>query len=379
MIKIQLYKIILNVKKYSLKAGIVGLPNVGKSTLFNAFGSGKALAANYPFATIEPNVGIVTVPDDRLIKLSEIVKPEKITNLTMKMVDIAGLVKGASKGDGLGNKFLSHIREVDTIAQVVRCFENDVIANVNNTVDPCRDVDIIETELILKDIETLEKILKKAEKLSKKDTKLLEKYNFYISLFQHLSLGKVAKIIKITNPEHKLFLDEIQLLTTKPIIYVANISENHQDNKDHVEKLEKLVSSKNSVLIKVCAELEAQMIELEKNDRIEFMNNLGIKESSLEKLIKAAYQSLDIVTFYTQGPTEVRAWNVKKGSTAPQAGREIHSDFESHFIKAEIIKYDDFIKFNGHESSLKQNKKITSEGKEYIVKDGDIILFKKKN
>jgi GTP-binding protein YchF len=365
-------------KQYSIKFGIVGLPNVGKSTLYNAFGSGKALAANYPFATIEPNISLVNVPDERLEKLRELANSERIVPTTMKVVDIAGLVKGASKGDGLGNKFLANIREVDMITQVVRCFESDVIANVNANVDPCRDVEIIETELILKDLENLDKAITKLSKLAARELKAAQKLKFYQDLKAHLESGKVARSLKVTNVENIASCEELQLLTSKPIIYVANISENPKDNLDHVEKLQALVSERNSILLPICAELEAQIIELENPvERKEFMESIGMKETSLNALIKAAYKSLNLVTYFTLGPQEARAWTVHNGATAPQAGRVIHTDFETHFVKAEVTKFEDFVKY-GSEAACKQHRKIRTEGKEYIVQDGDIMLFKKK-
>ena len=289
------------------------------------------------------------------------------------------MIKGASKGDGLGNKFLSNIKEVDAIVQVVRCFENELIANVNDSVNPIRDVEIVETELILKDLENIEKSFIKLEKMAKRDAKLQERAQIAKLLKEHLESGKLASNFTFKSDDFFKYMNELQLLTYKPIIYVANMSENSQENKDHYDKLKAYVDSKKGIVLPICCELESQIGELEdKEERNEFMKSMNMSEPSLNKLIRASYSKLNLVTFFTQGDTEVRAWDVKKNSTAPQAGSAIHSDFEEFFIKADVISYDDFMKYKSEEK-CKAAKKIRSEGKEYIVQDGDIILFKKKN
>jgi len=356
------------------KCGIVGLPNVGKSTLFNALTNAGIDSANYPFCTIEPNVGIVPVKDHRLYEISNIVNPKKIVSTSMEFVDIAGLVEGASKGEGLGNQFLSNIRETEAIVHVVRAFDNEDVVHVAGKISPLDDIEIINTELILADLAVVEKIYERALKSTKSGQKdglplieLLEK------ILPVLEEGKSIRTLTFNSAESKL-LKGFQLLTFKPVLYVANVSENGFSENPYLDSIVKFAENENSQHISICAELEAQLSDLNEEEKTEFLNDIGQNESGLDKLIKAGYQLLGLETFFTAGVQEVRAWTVSKGSTAPQAAGKIHTDFEKGFIRAETISFQDYINFNG-EKGAKEAGKLRSEGKEYIVKDGDIIHF----
>ncbi len=361
-----------------MKIGIVGLPNVGKSTLFNSITKAGAECANYPFCTIEPNVGVVAVPDERVEKLAEIYNPQKVTNAVVEFVDIAGLVKGASKGEGLGNKFLSHIREVDSIVQVVRCFENSNIVHVDGSVDPIRDIETINLELIFADLETIEKRLDRAKKMLKAD----KKYQFEIDTLEKvkeaLDNGKCARTLSYTD-EEKEVLKEAFLLTMKPVLYVANISEKEIetiDSNENVKKVEDYAMAENAEVIPLCVKIEEELSTLEKEDKEEMLTALGLDESGLDKLIKASYKLLGLMSFLTAGEPEVRAWTIKIGTKAPQAAGKIHSDIERGFIKAEVISFDDLMKCSGSMVQAKEKGMVRSEGKEYIMQDGDIVLFR---
>jgi len=361
----------------ALQCGIVGLPNVGKSTLFNALTSAKALAANYPFATKEPNIGMITVPDERLDKLSELVQPEKVQPTTVEIVDIAGLIKGASKGEGLGNQFLANIREVDAIVHVVRCFVDDNVIHVDGNVDPVRDKDIIDTELILKDIESVEKRLDKQKKAAKGGDKLEGKRVEIIeTMMTHLSDSKPARSLDLSEDGREM-LSEMQLLTAKPIIYVCNVDEESViDGNEHTKAFAKCIVGEDAEMILISAGIEADIAELEtKEERMEFIEAMGLAEAGVNQVIRACYNILNLITYFTAGVKEVRAWTVLKGSTAPQAAGVIHTDFEKGFIRAEVIKYADYTE-HGSESAVKTAGKQGIEGKEYIVTDGDIMHFR---
>ncbi len=361
----------------ALKCGIVGLPNVGKSTLFNALTSAKALAANFPFATKEPNIGIITVPDPRLDKLAELVNPQKTIPTTVEILDIAGLIKGASQGEGLGNQFLANIREVDAIIHVVRCFDDDNIVHVDGSIDPVRDKEIIDTELILKDIETLEKRLDKFNKQAKGgDKEELKKVVFAERLMEHLSNENPARSFDRHDDESDLF-DDLYLLTAKPILYVCNVDENAVlDGNDHTTRLSDCVKDENAELLLVCAGIEAEIAELDSSEeRMEFVQEMGLKEPGVNRLIFSAYKLLDLFTYFTAGEKEVRAWTVRNGAKAPEAAGVIHSDFETGFIRAEVIGYDDFTSL-GSEAAVKEAGKMRVEGKGYLVKDGDVMHFR---
>lgn len=358
-----------------IKCGIVGLPNVGKSTLFNALTRAQIAAENYPFCTIDPNVGIVPVPDPRLGVLASIAKSEKQLPATVEFVDIAGLVAGASKGEGLGNKFLSHIRETDAIAHVVRCFENDDIVHVAGKIKPLDDVEVINTELALADLDTVERGLQRAEKASKAgDKDAIKQRDLLKKLKEHLDSGQPARSL-IKDPEERKLLHELHLITIKPLMYVANVSENGFTNNPHLDSVRELAARENSEVVAVCAAIEAEIAQLEEADRADFLKDIGLDEPGLNRVIRAGYRLLGLQTYFTAGPKEARAWTVRVGATAPQAAGVIHTDFEKGFIRAEVIAFDDYVNFKG-EQGAKEAGKLRLEGKEYIVQEGDVMHFR---
>ena len=360
-----------------MKLGIVGLPNVGKSTLFNSITKAGAECANYPFCTIEPNVGVVPVPDERLNKLAEMYNPQKTTHAVIEFVDIAGLVKGASKGEGLGNKFLSHIRETDAIVEVVRCFEDGNVVHVDGSVDPIRDIETINLELIFADLEMVNKRLDKARKNLKADKKYQTEIDLFERIKKTLEEGKSARTLDFNEDELPI-VKETFLLTTKPILYVANISESQIDNAENdplVLKVKEYAAQENAEVIPLCVKIEEELSGLDDDDKKEMLEAMGLEESGLDKVIKRSYDLLGLMSFLTAGEPEVRAWTIKKGTKAPQAAGKIHSDIERGFIKAEVVSFDDLISSGGMVQA-KEKGLVRQEGKEYIMQDGDIVLFK---
>ena len=363
-----------------MKLGIVGLPNVGKSTLFNSLTKAGAESANYPFCTIDPNVGVVTVPDERLNVLGEMYHTKKIIPAAIEFVDIAGLVKGASKGEGLGNQFLANIREVDAIVHVVRCFENSNIVHVDGSINPLRDIETINLELIFSDLEILERRISKVSKVARNDKSAAKELGLLNKVKAHLEDGKLAKTFEeVDDEEEQAWLESYNLLTYKPVIYAANVSEDDladdAANNEGVQAVREYAKGEQSEVFVVCAEIEAEISELDDDEKKMFLEDLGLKESGLEKLIKASYKLLGLISYLTAGEPEVRAWTITEGTKAPQAAGKIHSDFERGFIRAEVVSYDDLIACGGH-TAAKEKGLIRLEGKDYVVKDGDIMLFR---
>jgi GTP-binding protein YchF len=357
----------------AIRCGIVGLPNVGKSTLFNALTAAEIPAENYPFCTIDPNVGIVTVPDQRLSGIGEIVHPQKIVPATVEFVDIAGLVAGAAEGEGLGNKFLGHIRETHAIAHVIRCFENEDITHVATSIDPLRDIDVINTELVLADLDTAERNLERAEKQAKTANRDDVAWrDLLIELRNHLDTGAPARTFRGCEPDA---LHQLHLITGKPVMYVANVDEGGLDGNEYTEAVAARAIEEGATLVIICAGIEAEIAQLDEDDKAVFLEDMGMSEPGLNRVIRSAYELLGLQTFFTAGPKEVRAWTTDIGATAPEAAGEIHTDFQRGFIRAETIAYDDYISLGG-EQGAREAGRMRSEGKEYIVKEGDVILFR---
>lgn len=365
--------------RMNMKLGIVGLPNVGKSTLFNSLTKAGAESANYPFCTIDPNVGIVSVPDHRLDVLADLYDSAKIVPAVIEFVDIAGLVKGASKGEGLGNQFLSNIREVDAIVHVVRCFENDNIVHVDGSINPLRDIETINLELIFSDIEIMERRYAKVSKGARNDKALAKEADLVKRVIAHLEDGKMARSLEVDDEEEQILMQSFNLLTGKPVIYAANVSEDDLADdaagNDFVAAVREYAASEGSEVFVICAQIEQEIAELDDDEKKMFLEDLGLSESGLEKLIKASYRLLGLISYLTAGPTESRAWTIKNGTKAPQAAGKIHSDFERGFIKAEVVSYDDLMAC-GTYNAAKEKGLVRMEGKEYVVKDGDVVLFR---